>query len=403
MEGRRNGIAFVVSVYVCIGIISVTSSYKRTVLVPDNHKSFFLSGLENSQPFHDNKSAHNIISKLKASRYTANVTKVRKNIITHVAFLKVHKTGSTTLQHLFYRFALRHKLNILLPERGNYLGKSLVIPLKPGEHYDILACHSVYKKGWIDGLLPTDSVKIGIIREPVERMISAAYFFRDVYSIKYLKMIPRLNFIHNLVNFPEKYDVHFFSHPRNTMGRDFGFQSGIQRTNKSLIKKYLDYLNEQFSLVLIMEKINESLVMMKRLLNWSFIDILYFEMNSHKYLRTVLNATETAKLRNTSFLDFEIYDYFSAVFEMKLKQIGYDFYDEVTFYKTVLEQVRGFCLNKFKAEETRFQIPKSKWDGTFQVKMSDCELMQTDWKLFFSKVRSKYLLSAEMPIPWKGK
>ena len=43
----------------------------------------------------------------------------RKKII----FLKTHKTGSTTLQNIFYRFGFKEKLMFLLPKRAHFLGK----------------------------------------------------------------------------------------------------------------------------------------------------------------------------------------------------------------------------------------------------------------------------------------
>ncbi|XP_053378473.1 galactose-3-O-sulfotransferase 2-like [Mercenaria mercenaria] len=226
-------------------------------------------------------------------RPTGNSTRNHKNVTTHVAFLKVHKAGSTTVQNLLFRFGMRHSLNILLPKSGNYLNRaSQKIPLKAGEHYDIFACHTVYQKQWFDSLLPTDSVYIGIVRDPMVRMISSAYYYRDVFGVGYLKRVPHANFIHELVNYPDKYDRAFFSHTRNSMGKDFGFQHDIEPTNKSQIRKYLDQLNSQFLLVLIMEKFDESLVMLKRLLNWSLLDIIYWKMNSYKHDHTVLNSTK---------------------------------------------------------------------------------------------------------------
>ncbi|XP_045172791.2 galactose-3-O-sulfotransferase 2-like [Mercenaria mercenaria] len=384
-------LSFFVIVFACITITTDSLGYKLPVLVPDNYKSSFLPGFQYSQ-LPENRSAHNVISKVEATQSTANLSRARKNLTTHVAFLKVHKAGSTTMQNLFFRFGLRHNLNILLPKSGNYLNvASQKIPLKPGEHYDVFACHTVYRKQWFDSLLPADSVYIGIVREPVSRMISSAYYYRDVFGVGYLKRTPQANFIHNLVNFPEKYDTGFFSHTRNSMGKDFGFQRGIQQTNKTQIKKYLDQLNSQFLLVLVMEKFDESLVMMKRVLNWSFIDIIYLKTNSHKHNPIVLNATEKATFRRTSFLDFEIYEYFSDVFEKKLNQTELDFYDEVAFFKTLLDQVSEFCFKKNKSETLGLSIQQSKWDGKFQVTKSDCEWMQTKEIAFITKLRKKYI------------
>lgn len=308
--------------------------------------------------------------------------------ITHLAFLKVHKAGSSTMQNIFFRFGIRNKLNILLPKFGNYLFPyTPKMPLEPSQHFDIFACHTTYKKKWFDSLLPADSVKIGIVREPVSRMISASYYHRDIANLKYLKKVPSANFIHNLVLFPEKYDNKTFSMTRNRMGSEFGFPKDISVKNTDKIKKYLDELNSQFLLVLVLEKFDESLVLMKRLLNWSLFDILYLIHNSHRHRPIVLNKTEIAKFRNTSFLDFEIYEYFSKVLETKIQEANSVFIDEVSFFKTALQNVRVFCYKKNKTANPTLVIPKSKWEGEVKVSYKDCELMRMQEFRFIEKLR----------------
>ena len=321
-------------------------------------------------------------------RHPTTIAKTKKEMKTHVAFLKVHKAGSTTMQNLFFRFGLRHNLNILLPKSGNYLNSiGQRRPLPPGEHGDIFACHTVYRTNWFKALLPADSVNIGIVREPLERMISSAFYYRDVFGVGYLKRIPRANFIHNLVNFPGKYNSAFFSQTRNSMGKDFGFPSGILPSETLRIQSYLDKLNSEFLLVMIMEKFDESLVMMKRLLNWSFVDIVYHKTNSHKHNPIILNATEKEKFRSTSFLDYEIYNYFTEVFETKLKTIGSDFFDEVEFFQNVLDRVGVFCSSTFE-NGTSVSFPSSKWDKHFEVTKTDCQWMNTKEIPFINKLRS---------------
>ena len=42
---------------------------------------------------------------------------------TKIIYLKTHKTGSTTLQNIFYRFGFKKKLMFLLPKASHFLGK----------------------------------------------------------------------------------------------------------------------------------------------------------------------------------------------------------------------------------------------------------------------------------------
>lgn len=122
----------------------------------------------------------------KVNLATHNVFRIASRTKTkHIAFLKVHKAGSTTIQNILFRFRLKNNLNIVLPTSGNLISKQIKeMPIEPNKHYDIFAMHTKYNQTMFDKLLPADTVNIGIIREPLDRMISAAYYHRDVYQIK---------------------------------------------------------------------------------------------------------------------------------------------------------------------------------------------------------------------------
>ena len=321
-----------------------------------------------------------------------------KEPVTHIGFLKVHKAGSTTMQNLLFRFALKHDLNILVPKRSgsNYFNKlEDKIPLKPGKHYDIFACHTnSFRKGWFESLLPVDSVNIAIVREPLSRMISSAYYYRDVFGVAYLKKVPESGFIHNLIKSQHKYDNNLFSHTRNAMGRDFGLRNRTDKHNLDL-PEILKELDEQFYLVLIMERFHESLIMLKRLLKWSFIDILYLKTNSHEHNHTVLSEDEIRKFKDSNYIDVAIYEYFYDVFKKKLAVVGEDFHHEVAFFKTLLQQVNEFCEVKVNDDDdARLSIELSKWEEKFEVTKFDCVLMRTHEISFITKLRMKYLREA---------
>ncbi|KAL4223359.1 galactose-3-O-sulfotransferase 1 [Mactra antiquata] len=312
--------------------------------------------------------------------------------ITSIAFLKVHKAGSTTMQNLFFRFGIRHNLNVLLPKTGNYMfNMSEAIPLKPPNVYSIFACHTRYSKSFYDTLFPTSSLKIGIVRKPVDRIISAAYYYRDVFNDPYLKRIPQANFIHNLIGQQEKYDTSYFSRTKNTMANDFGFRKGIQATDTEAIQSYLESLNSDFLLVMVVEKFDESLVMMKRLLSWSFLDIIYLKTNSHQHKPVVLNKEEEDNVRKVNFLDFAIYEYFTEIFDKKLQSMEDDFGGEVTFFRKILSKVFTFCSDKNVKDDTKLFINESRWDDEFNVLGVECRWMNTGELNFIKALREKIM------------
>jgi len=320
-----------------------------------------------------------------ASSKQSNIS--NRNKVTHVGFLKVHKAGSTTMQNLFFRFGLKHKLNIAIPKRGNYMfNKSAAIRPKYSSHYDIFACHTVYKRAWFSSLLPNNTIRIAIIREPFDRMVSAAYYYRDVSNLKYLKNVPKTNFIQNLVQYPEKYERSYYSQTKNSMGKDFGFSQDTAKSNAS-ISHYLQELDKDFALVMVTEMMDHSLVLMRRLLNWSIADIIYLPTNTHEHKEIELTDNEWKKFRETNFLDIAIYDYFYAAFKRKVEQAGKDLTDEVNFFQNCLAKVRLFCDAK---NESFVDFERSKWDDAFRITRDDCAWMNTNELAFISQLRKLY-------------
>ena len=80
---------------------------------------------------------------------------------TKVAFLKTHKTASTTIQNILFRYAYKNNLTLVLPDSGNYFGAN-GLSLKSVEDTtwyrakiqpDIFCIHSVWSKATVTILM----------------------------------------------------------------------------------------------------------------------------------------------------------------------------------------------------------------------------------------------------------
>ena len=283
-----------------------------------------------------NFSSHSVSKSglIKNETISNDVTEIR-----HIGFLKVHKAGSSTMQNILFRFGLKRNLTFAIPNNSNYFQLRTILPVKQGGHYDILAFHAKlnFKKTDFDAILPEDKVNIAIIREPLRRMISAAYYYRN-FGHRYLKTIPKDNFISELIANPDKYEPRTFSITRNSMAKDFGFSTTMKATEKGKIQKTLELLYKEFKLVLIVERFDESLVLMKRILGWKMSDILYIPSNTLKHPLVNITNVQRKTHEETCFLDYAIYSYFSKVFDVKVQREGETFEFEVAHFKELLQK-----------------------------------------------------------------
>ena len=90
-----------------------------------------------------------------------------------IAFAKTHKTGSSTLQNIFFRYGDKNNLNFAMPEKSwmfSYkqpFNASMVNRLPWARlGFDMFIFHSVWNYEEVHKILP-DAVFITLLRDPV--------------------------------------------------------------------------------------------------------------------------------------------------------------------------------------------------------------------------------------------
>ena len=219
-------------------------------------------------------------NKINISKTTGEMLKLRPKPRTHIAFLKVHKAASSTVQNILYRFGLGHNLSFVLPEKWQYISKEAdfyfkILPtLDKSGKYDIICNHVVFNERKFKSLMYDDAFYLAIVRNPLQRFVSAAYYYRYVYNKAYLLNVKRTTFLHDLITDPLKYEPNFKdSKTFNRLAFDFGLKASsvkeVMSLDDSTKNKFVLQLLERFHFVMLVEKFDESLVMLKRYLNWT--------------------------------------------------------------------------------------------------------------------------------------
>lgn len=318
--------------------------------------------------------------------------------IRHIGFVKVHKAASSTMQNIFFRFGLMRNLSFVFTENPNYFSRYYnvtypVVPARLRDGYDILCIHSVFDEEKFANILPADSVYLAIVRDPVSVFVSAVNFYSQKSQLlSYLEVTPG-NKLRTLLDYPQIYDTNVFSYTRNVMARDLGFSKSMG--DKQVLKR-LGELNTRFKLVLLADYFDESLVLMRRYLNWRLQDILYMPTNVYNktgWSMLDLNETHINRLKKRNKLDFAVYEFFHEAFWNKFRAEDPSIHEEVLHFKDVLKTVRTFCQRVVninmktlsKPSKNFIIISKSKWNDQFSVRGIDCRFMQKE-ELKFIKI-----------------
>lgn len=149
------------------------------------------------------------------------------------------------------------------------------------------------------------------------------------------------------------YDIlFFFQDTLNLIKNAQFFDLGLSTTEyhrRNIIKTTIQELYEKFTIVLIYEHLDESLVLMKRKFCWQLDDILHLKF--HYTQHNILNRQETSEeliemIRQWNEADQSLYTFFNKTLWDEIKYEGDSFWEELKEFRKSLELIDIDCLGK---------------------------------------------------------
>ena len=202
--------------------------------------------------------------------YRQNKTSPRPR---NIFFLKTHKTGSSTIQNILFRYGLKHKMTFALPERQCRFDYPMSLQRRAIRRTEtkaqILTHHA--RLNWEDrSIIPEifgeKPFSFTILRDPTTLLPSVFHYFNHIRPIQLVNH----NVSQFLANPKYYYDL---SHANENKGNDLGLTRngmafdlgypGIYSNSPLGIKQMLSELEETFDLVLLAEHFDEGLILLK--------------------------------------------------------------------------------------------------------------------------------------------
>ena len=304
---------------------------------------------------------------------------------TQIGFLKVHKAASSTLQSIFLRFGWERNLTFVLPPEFNKFSwpniistldppnENNTLPPPANKSFDILCHHVLYNKEAWAKYLPLGYAVIGSVRDPWELFFSMLNYMSPAYINRINSSDKVTQFLQDPLRF-EPTDIKS-SITNNRMSIEFGVdQEIIKRRDFKAFQGFLMQTGKEFDLVIIAEHFDQSLILLKRYLNWSLKDILYVSHNVGKQLKYIPRQTDLAKFKTFSAFDYTLYNFFKQKFEKQISAEGPKFSLEVEYFQLIKHNVSRFCKT-IPENMPYISITKSEWNPMFKVNRDDCDLM----------------------------
>jgi len=269
----------------------------------------------------------------------------------HIAYIKTHKAASSTMWQILSNYALTHNLSLALPASGtgNKLGwphKFKAGYAKP-RHPDILCHHSRLSKSMED-FMPSDAVFITSLRDPAARLESAYNYYNMASCTKllyesFIRLENKTRFLLGRCHFLKYWLL-------NGQLFDLGMNYH-EMSDASLVDKKIAEIDEQFSLVVIVEMFDESLIVMRDLFGWSTEDLVYITHNQVDHSKSINRhpelVNEIAKLaREFNQPDYKLYEYFHSKMTTLIAQKPEYYAEEVKKLNQLREAWRMKCVKR---------------------------------------------------------
>ncbi|XP_063043474.1 galactose-3-O-sulfotransferase 4 isoform X2 [Engraulis encrasicolus] len=283
---------------------------------------------------------------------------------THVMFLKTHKTASSTVLNMLYRFGEERGLRFALP-----LGYQFGYPLLFNAHrvkgyrgqqaveFNIMGNHMRFHKPEVEKVMPPDTFYFSILRDPVALAESSYAYYKAVAPA-----FKRAKGLGDFANDPRRYyDARLRNnhYARNLLWYDFGLDHNANYSY-ALARRGEAEIRKSFNLILISEYFDQSMVLLRHALCWPLDAVVSFSLNARQMkppggsswgskssLGAVLALTDEQrqKLREWNALDWHLYQAFNRTFWEEVERFGKVRMEaEVMLLRTRREVLARVCL-----------------------------------------------------------
>ena len=277
--------------------------------------------------------------------------------IKHVTFVRNQRAGGACITNLLLQHAERERLIVALPlqdhwELGGFPAKirsTLIDPQLP--KYDVFVHPFRYERSQLQRFAKYDAKQITILRNPVAHVLSV---FRTMGKFPYEVWLKEGETFGDFIEHPQKYynnTTPGYYKAKNFQAYQLGFDSDAD-SDQAIIKA-IQELDHTFSLVMITEFFDESLLLMREELCLKLDDLVHLKLNIRHRTEHEHESVEDDKwlhyhVSKLNRIDISLYDYFVQKLRVKIKNYGISRMERhVGLLREKIEERIDECIEKY--------------------------------------------------------
>ncbi|XP_072022693.1 galactosylceramide sulfotransferase-like isoform X1 [Amphiura filiformis] len=227
---------------------------------------------------------------------------------------------------------------------------------------------------------------VTIIRDPVGQFESAFGYFEMASNLGISKKPdPLAVFLKHPANYYKK-SFHMKVQSWNGQLFDLGLNHSYC-SDTSKVAKHITKLDKELDLVMLTEYFDESLILLRKLMCWSYEQILYLPKgvrnDAHRYS---VSAQIAEEIREWNAADVQLYRHFNKTFWRKVNEYGPDFESDLQEFRQLQQKMLHMCIDTDKEgwgdyRETQFAHKKNAPKICDDLVRTDIEFVQLiRWK-----------------------
>lgn len=193
----------------------------------------------------------------------------------------------------------------------------------PGQNYSVFCLHTIWDHDRVKKLIGDNGGEgkyFSMVRDPVDLFISMwdYYDFSTAFKMDLETFATNTSLV-----FKKRSDRMIKKHEgQNMMLADFGLPVG-SLNNESAVAAKIAEIEADFDLIMVMEHFDESLVLLRELLCWDWVDMTYLKLNSwQETRRSFISPVGRAKLKAWLWGDLLLYNHFKKQFDNAVRKNG---------------------------------------------------------------------------------
>ena len=278
--------------------------------------------------------------------------RVSKNC-TDIIFVKTHKTAGSTVTSILHRYCAEYDhINCYVP---NGTGGSVTRPSQKESslhmynptRVQVHAQHTYYWPKFLHKLVSESAPIITIIRQPASRFLSTW----DYRKFSWKGRDDVVNIVRSLSSDRDKLPANFLKLVNHDSAHtelcptqpDWAISN---KTEPSCVQTLRDIISGKLALVLITERLDESLVLLSRMMGWSLHSVVYSSMkvSGHKTEHNQPDTDIMSKIENWLEEDRLLYQISNILLDRRIESQDATFWSDLIEFQRLKEVAQRDCF-----------------------------------------------------------